>query len=209
MFSGPTFVMIRRTAERVIWSGSEKNMCQRTSFTTLSIVSRENLSSSSAFLVTREPTTSCPWKVQSCFSSDQRRVSGLEHRGRGQRVGRQSCSPCRRRAGGSASGGQRRHRSEPGSARRQYLGGGRGDIFKDPKLLRQHEPKHRLARLEDTGTSSSLTLSREIAFKVFRVERYGRRSLTSRAKPELGNKRTARIMRRASSSKRRRASPTA
>src|SRR3989344_7649099 len=78
IFSCPTFVITRRTAERVIWSGSEKNICQRTSLTTFSIVSREKRKSSNAFFVTREPTTSCPWKVQSFFSSDQRRVSGLE-----------------------------------------------------------------------------------------------------------------------------------
>ena len=77
MWSTPTFVMMRRTAESVTLSGSEKNMCQRMSVCTTVIVScgrRRSLIISLAILA---PTTSWPWKVQSFFSSDQRRVAGL------------------------------------------------------------------------------------------------------------------------------------
>ena len=76
--SPPTFRIIRRTAESVILSGSEKNICHRTNFTTFSIVFLGNLSSSRARFVTRAPTTSWPWNVQSFFSSLHRLVSGFE-----------------------------------------------------------------------------------------------------------------------------------
>src|SRR3989338_435921 len=77
MCSLPTLATMRRTAESVTTAGSLKNMCQRTSEVALSIVSRGNLRFSSIFLAIRVPTTSCPWKVQSFLSSDQRRAVGL------------------------------------------------------------------------------------------------------------------------------------
>src|SRR3990172_9278246 len=42
-FSLPTLATSLLTAERVIFSVSEKNICQRTKFTTFSIVSRETI----------------------------------------------------------------------------------------------------------------------------------------------------------------------
>ena len=59
-FSFPTFVMSRRTADSVIVSVSEKNICQRMSVVTFSIIFLENFKSFNIFFAIFAPTTSCP-----------------------------------------------------------------------------------------------------------------------------------------------------